>query len=51
VKAPVLLLYARGKVAESEEEEILELKVVQSAARRQPKVAPVAVLQLKALPL
>ena len=51
MKAPVALEYAIGKVAESEEEEILLLKVVQSAARRQPKVALLAVLQLNALPL
>jgi hypothetical protein len=36
VKAPVEELYASGKVAESEVEEILLLKVVKSAAERKP---------------
>ena len=36
VKTPVVELYARGYVAESEVEEILLLKVVKSVAERYP---------------
>jgi hypothetical protein len=41
-KLPVLLLYASGYVAESEVEEILLLKVVQSVDARKPLVEALA---------
>ena len=42
VKTPVVELYARGYVAESDVEEILLLKVVKSVAERYPLTAVVA---------
>ena len=38
VKTPVLELYASGKIAESEVEEILLLKLFQSVEERKPLV-------------
>lgn len=48
VITPVPLVYAMTLAPESEEEEILLLKLVQSAVERQPKVAEEAVLQVRA---
>src|SRR3990167_11392083 len=42
-KAPVVESYARGKVVESEEEEILLLKMPQSEPARRPRMEAVAV--------
>ena len=42
VKTPVVLLYESGKTALSDEEEILELKEVQSVLVRKPLVDPFA---------
>jgi hypothetical protein len=48
VMTPVPLLYEMTPAPESEEEEILLLNAVQSVVERQPKVAPDAVLQVRA---
>ena len=50
VKAPEPELYESGVVPESEEEEILLLKVVQSAPVRQPKVEPLLVIHVSVPP-
>ena len=47
VKAPVALLYASGKTAESDEEEILLLKALQSADVRRPRLVADALGRLK----
>jgi hypothetical protein len=49
VKAPVEELYASGNVAESEEDETLPAKVVQSADERSPLFAAEALGRLKVM--
>ncbi len=51
VKTPVPALYARGKVAEREEEEIFWVKVVQSADERKPAWEPFACWTWMVVPL